>query len=195
MKDSGVTLVEMLVVISIISIIAISTAFSFQGWMGKYKIESQTKDLYAELMDARLSAIENKRTHFVILQDATSYTFYEDDSNGGMKVPDGDSILQEGNGATADTELPSFPKNVDYDIDWNNNSIAAKEIFSFNTRGISSVEADISVYLDRDGDGVQDAIPDYDCIAIRSTRINLGKLEINGTANRLDDECIECIIK
>ena len=190
MKDSGVTLVEMLVVISIISIIAISTAFSFQGWMGKYKIESQTKDLYVELMDARLSAIENKRTHFVILQDATSYTFYEDDSNGGMKVPDGDNILQEGSGATADTERPSFPKNVDYDIDWNNNSIAAPVIFSFNTRGISSVEADISVYLDRDGDGVQDAIPDYDCIAIRSTRINLGKLEINGTSNRLDDECI-----
>jgi Tfp pilus assembly protein FimT len=180
----------MLVVISIISIIAISTAFSFQGWMGKYKIESQTKDLYVELTDARLSAMENKRTHFVILQDATSYTFYEDDSNGGAKVPDGDSVLQTGSGATADTELPTFPKNTEYDIDWNNNSIAAPINFSFNTRGISSVQADISVYLDRDSDGVQDAIPDYDCIAIRTTRINLGKLEINGTSNRLDDECI-----
>jgi prepilin-type N-terminal cleavage/methylation domain-containing protein len=190
MKDKGMTLVEMLVVISIISIIAISTAFSFQGWMGKYKIESQTKDLYVELTDARLSAIENKRTHFVILQDATSYTFYEDDSNGGAKVPDGDSVLQTGSGATADTELPTFPKNTEYDIDWNNNSIAAPINFSFNTRGISSVQADISVYLDRDSDGVQDAIPDYDCIAIRTTRINLGKLEINGTSNRLDDECI-----
>jgi prepilin-type N-terminal cleavage/methylation domain-containing protein len=190
MKDKGMTLVELLVVIAIINIIAISTAFSFRGWMGKYKIESQTKDLYVELTDARLSAMENKRTHFVRLQDATSYTFYEDDSNGGVKVPDGDGVLQTGSGASSDTELPSYPKNVEYDIDWNNNSIAAPINFSFNTRGISSVQADISVYLDRDSDGVQDAIPDYDCIAIRTTRINLGKLEINGTSNRLDDECI-----
>jgi type II secretory pathway pseudopilin PulG len=190
MKDKGLTLVELLVVICILNIIAISTAFSFRGWMGKYKIESQTKDLYVELTDARLSAMENKRTHFVRLQDATSYTFYEDDSNGGVKVPNGDGVLQTGSGASADTELPSYPKNVEYDIDWNNNSIVMPVNFSFNTRGISSVDADISIYIDRDGDGVQDAIPDYDCIAIRTTRINLGKLEINGTSDRSDDECI-----
>jgi len=190
MKDKGLTLVELLVVITIINVIAISTAFSFRGWMGKYKIESQTKDLYVELTDARLSAMENKRTHFVRLQDATSYTFYEDDSNGGVKVPDGDGVLQTGSGASADTELPSYPKNVEYDIDWNNNSIVMPVNFSFNTRGISSVQADISIYIDRDSDGVQDSIPDYDCIAIRTTRINLGKLEINGTSDRSDDECI-----
>jgi type II secretory pathway pseudopilin PulG len=190
MKDKGLTLVELLVVICILNIIAISTAFSFRGWMGKYKIESQTKDLYVELTDARLSAMENKRTHFVRLQDATSYTFYEDDSNGGVKVPSGDGVLQTGSGASADTELPSYPKNVEYDIDWNNNNIVMPVNFSFNTRGISSVEADISIYIDRDSDGVQDAIPDYDCIAIRTTRINLGNLEINGTSDRSDDECI-----
>ena len=190
MKDKGLTLVELLVVICILNIIAISTAFSFRGWMGKYKIESQTKDLYVELTDARLSAMENKRTHFVRLQDATSYTFYEDDSNGGVKVPNGDGVLQTGSGASADTELPSYPKNVEYDIDWNNNNIVMPVNFSFNTRGISSVDADISIYIDRDSDGVQDMIPDYDCIAIRTTRINLGKLEINGTSDRSDDECI-----
>jgi len=190
MKDKGLTLVELLVVICILNIIAISTAFSFRGWMGKYKIESQTKDLYVELTDARLSAMENKRTHFVRLQDATSYTFYEDDSNGGVKVPNGDGVLQTGSGASADTELPSYPKNVEYDIDWNNNNIDMPVNFSFNTRGISSVDADISIYIDRDSDGVQDMIPDYDCIAIRTTRINLGKLEINGTSDRSDDECI-----
>ncbi|UCH82363.1 MAG: prepilin-type N-terminal cleavage/methylation domain-containing protein [Nitrospiraceae bacterium] len=190
MKDKGISLVELLIVITIINIIAISTAFSFRGWMGKYKIESQIKDLYVELMDARLSAIENKRTHFVRLQDATSYTFYEDDSNGAVKVPDGDGVLQTGSGASADTELPSFPKDVEYDFDWNNSSIAMPVDFSFNTRGISSVQAVISTYLDRDSDGEQDAIPDYDCISIRATRINLGKLETNDTSNRADDECI-----
>ena len=83
-----------------------------------------------------------------------------------------------------------FPKTVEYEIDWNNSTVAAPITFSFNTRGISSVESDISVYIDRDKDGTQDIIPDYDCITIRTTRINLGKLEIHDTANRADDECI-----
>ena len=44
-NDSGVTLTELLIVVSIIAILAVALGFSYQGWMGNYKIESETKQL------------------------------------------------------------------------------------------------------------------------------------------------------
>jgi prepilin-type N-terminal cleavage/methylation domain-containing protein len=163
----GVTLIELVIVISIIGILAVAMAFSFDGWVGSYNVEGQIKSIYVDLMNARARAMQRNRVHFVNFPSTTSYSIYEDDSDGSNKVPDGDGILQTG----TDTQLPSYPKTVQYAITWAGGTI------SFDKNGIaqpsaSPLGATLCLYSTRD--------PDYDCIIISQTRINMGKITNQG---------------
>jgi prepilin-type N-terminal cleavage/methylation domain-containing protein len=180
-KNQGITLIELIIVISIIGILAVALGFEFTGWMGGYRVESQMKEMYVDLMNARARAMQRNRVHFVRLLNATSYTIYEDDSDGTSKVPDGDGTLQTGTGSGADTRIlppltsPEAAKPVEYNLRWNSSDISTPVNLTFNTKGLATTLGTISVFVDRDGDGERDFEPDYDCIVIASTRINMGK--------------------
>ena len=188
--SDGVTLIELIVVVSVIGILVIALGFSFQGWRGKYQVESEIKEMYVDLMNARARALQRNRVHFFRLNGPTSYSIYEDDSNGTAKVPDGDGTLQTGTGVTADTQLASFPKTIEHEMSWNNAAIGAAVNLPFNTRGLlNGSGGTISIYVDRDADGEKDFDPDYDCIEIAASRINMGIIDDKGTSSRADDEC------
>lgn len=185
MKNSrGITLIELIIVISIISILVVALGFSFQGWMGGYKIESQVKEMHADLMNARVRAMQRNRNHFVYFPNTTSYTIYDDDSNGTNKVPDGDGTLQTGTGSTADTQLGGFPKTLQYAVTIGTASGVPPIYFTLNSRGLISPERTICNFTDFDGDAdhKSDFNPDYDCIVISETRINIGKITTQNTA-------------
>ncbi len=184
-RERGITLIELVIVISIIITLLVAIGVSFEGWMAKYRIESQIKEIYSDLMLARARAMQMNRVHFVRLLNNTSYTIYEDTN----PLPDGDGVLQLT--GTTDTQLPTFPKTVRFDINWNNSAITAPINLEFNTRGYANVLGTISVYVDRDGDGKKDFVPDYDCIEISATRINIGQIDDKKTPSRSDDECIQ----
>ena len=153
MQEDGITLIELIVVISIIGILAVALGFEFRGWMGKYRVESQIKEMYVDLMNARASAMQRNRTHFAT-GTATTYSIYEDTT----PAPDGDGTLQ-----AADRLLPSFPKTVQYSINWT----GLGTTITFDRRGIISPLG--SIYLTSTVD------PDYDCLLISAIRMNLGK--------------------
>ena len=193
MKNSGVTLIEMLIVVAIAGILAIAFGFSYIGWQGTYKVESQIKELYTDILDARQRAMQRGRLHFVSLETATSYVVSEDDSDGAIKVPDGDGIFEpntsnpDDNAEDSDDRLPTFPKTTEYDILWNRAVITEPYDLTFNTRGIATTLGNISFFIDRDGDGKKDFCPDYDCISISATRVKMGQL----CAPADNNECCE----
>jgi len=166
MKDSGITLVELLVAVSIVTVLAIALGFEFRAWIGGYRVESQIRELHLDLMEARVRAMLRRRVHFVSLSQ-TYYTVEEDI----YPWPDGDKSLTPSDGnrpAGYNDPIPLMKRNLDLTlpITWNNARVSHVK---FNTRGFSNTNRTICVNTSYDSD--------YDCIAISAGRIRLGKLK------------------
>ncbi len=181
MKDKGFTLIELLVVVSIIGILVAAFGIGFQGWRGSYNMESQVKTMYTDLVYARARAMDVNRYQFVLLVGNNSYSLY-DDTN---PPPDGNMTLETG----ADKLLFSKPltpglTSVGYVFNWT----GPGNQITFSTKGLvspsgqtlwfdtvpaqsaccASNTCSLSVSL-------QCINPDYNCIYLDQTRINMGK--------------------
>lgn len=184
MKNNGVTIIELLIVTSIISILVVIGLFSYEGWIGKYKVESATKELHTDLMDARSRAMQRDRMYFADFQaptaTTTSYRIFEDsnDDTTAYSTP-ATQTVQAGN-----TVLPTFPKTVSYTLSWTGvvpTNTLINVTMLFDKRGLISVYDRTGALTPVSPDPPQTirvastADPDYDCIVVSSTRINMGK--------------------
>lgn len=170
-NNNGVTLVELLVVVSIIGILAIALGFSYQGWIGNYKIESSLKNIYADLMEAKMRALTRNRMYFFEIK-TDEYSVYEDkDDDREFSPGSGDNPEPEYRVAGTSTVKP---KKVEY-----NYTLGGTGDIGFDTRGFAwdytvdpPVGATITVYVNLP----EGATPDYDCIFVEHTRIHMGKM-------------------
>ncbi|MGE5893713.1 MAG: Tfp pilus assembly protein FimT/FimU [bacterium] len=181
MGTRGITLIELLVAIAVLSILVLTLGFSFQGWIGKYDTERTIKELYSDLMTARARAMQKNRMHYVLFPDTSSFSLYEDTSDGANKVNDGDGRLQTGTGPGADSELPTFPKSLHdpFALTWN--LAFGGDRITFDQRGQLYPNGTLCMFTDFDEDEMSDYDPDYDCIVLSQTRITLGKLRKQNT--------------
>ena len=186
MNSRGLTLVELIFVISIIGSLAAALGFSYIDWMGKYKVEKATKELYTDLMNLRCMAMARNCDHFMDFNFPApsagygTYRIAEDTNEDGEGDADANGIID----AAGHTFLLSFPKTVEYTI--TNNFIS--KIINFDKRGIvqprgQTFGGTICFFTDNDAD--------YDCTVISHTRIIMGKLKKQpGNGGKCDmDNC------
>lgn len=158
MKNGGFSILELIVVIAIIGIVATIAGISAKGWLDKYQVESQMKQMLVDLMNARASAMQKNRMYFVKLA-GTQYTVYEDTSPG----PDGNGSLEEAD----DTLIVRKNLSAIYGI-----TFPADEI-DFDSRGLVSrglVGAQQQAVIRVNGSFGASS----DCIVVTTTRTKLG---------------------
>jgi len=159
----GVTLIELIITVTIIGIVAVALGFSFQNWQGRYNVESQIKQIHADLMYARSRAMERNRTHFFTLPSAASYSIYEDTN----PFPDGNNTLE----TVSDTQLPGYPKTLGYPVTWSGGPI------SFDKRGLITPNSGAIVITSSMGSSTSEN-PDYDCILLTDLKISMGQWNV-----------------
>lgn len=160
--EQGVTLIELLIVLAIIVILTIAGAYEYIGWVGKYRVEEEVKKMYSDLMNARARAIARNRMHFIDLpaDDLKKYYVYEDTG-----TPEGNQKLDSGtdvavvNGMATTHELQANVRL--YYVD-------GKGLF---TNGVTMLDKAYSVIFVHE----PEVDPDYDCLEITATRVNMGK--------------------
>lgn len=144
-----------MITIAILGILVVLAVGNFEGMNEKYKVEAETKQFYADIMDARGRAMQRNRWFFVrITTTGYGYNTYEDSS----PPPDGNGSLD----TTADTYVTSVT--VRHAI---NTNLAGGNDFGFNRNGIANDNGTIFF--------ASNAHPDYDCITINPTRIKMGQ--------------------
>ncbi len=151
MEERGITLIELMVVTSVVSILLAVTYISFDGWMERYEVEKITKELYYDLIYARMMAVTRDGKYLTALGDY-QYTMAED--------LDGDGDIDNAE------VLPGFPKNVKHKLEWN---YASSSKVVCDTRGLMTPNRTISVISRIDAD--------FDCMKISRTRIIVGKYD------------------
>lgn len=151
--QSGITLIELVVVVSIIAILIFFVTLSFEGYQAKYNIESQIKTLYSDIMGARMKAMNENRLYVVKFTSPNSYVVaIDNDWNGDFNA--------------GDTKVDKYSKSgLNYNLAWGFQGSTNRIIL--DNRGLVNVNGNIRV--DRTNDA------EYDCIVISNTRIKMGK--------------------
>lgn len=152
---AGFTLVEILITITLLGILLALAVGNFGGLNEKYKVEAETKQLYADLMDARGRAMQRNRVFFVRFPLGTRYATYEDTDT----APDGNGVW--------DNASDTMVANVTVAHSITTVLPGGANAFEFNRNGIASVTGNLRFS--------STAGPDYDCITIRPTRIKMGQ--------------------
>ena len=152
-REEGVTLIELIIAVSIIGILVVALGFQFNTWMGRYRVETQIKQIHTDLMNARARAMDRNRV-FCATISANQYTIREDLD----PAPDGDGDCDD----AGDNPLSTYPKTVLYVMNWTGGTPII-----FDRRGIISPLGSINLTSTVDAD--------YDCLTITQTRINMGK--------------------
>lgn len=158
MNSRGFTLVEIIVVSAIIGILLTIASMQFSDYIRKGAIESQTKDLYSDLMLTRVAAVTQRSSKRVIITP-TAFTFIS-------------SAMGGGSGRTI--------RALARPITWAGKSAGdtEKQII-FDQRGTFNIDVsngNTTICVEPSSESAV-----YDSIVVFSTRIHLGKVAFGGS--------------
>jgi prepilin-type N-terminal cleavage/methylation domain-containing protein len=171
MKQGGFTLIELLVVTAIIGILVVVTGFEFTGWMSRYEVESEIKQMHADLMSARVKAMQKNMQYVTALSNDLAihrgkYVICED-TNPANNACDNPAET------TTSVSRALSKSGLRYQLNWG--LLGGGNTITMDRRGIASPNG--TIWLVQDGGAAWGPDVDYDCIIISDVKTDLGKYD------------------
>ena len=91
MKNKGITLIELVVVMAIIAIGAALIAPNIGAWIPNYRLRSATRDVVSALREAQMKAVSTNTQYQVSFNPAASSYILQYQDTGGNWINQGDS--------------------------------------------------------------------------------------------------------
>jgi prepilin-type N-terminal cleavage/methylation domain-containing protein len=155
--ERGFTLVELIIVITIIGTLLAISGFSFNQWMVKNRVEAQVKQMVTDISELRIRAMTSKQRHSVAF-NAASYVFK--------------SYSTDNEALAAGTVLRTSP--VRYGLKNASNAYYDGSYqYEIDSRGIL-VSNTATVFIDYKGTAARD------CFTFHIIRVNAGKMNATG---------------
>ena len=149
-NDRGFSLIELVIIVSLMLIIASIAGIYTLPWLDKYNAESQIRQMHTDLMQARVQAMQRNMQSTVGVNTA-SYTIYFTNDSGATTTP--------------------ITKTLKFTV-----YSAGTGTITMDQRGIISAGSptaeDVLKEIRFDTRAGQ---PEYDCIQLYATRINIGR--------------------
>ena len=89
MNQKGMTLIELIVVMIIISIGAVLTTPNIGGWLNNYRLRSATRDVASTLRLAQIKAVSSNTNYQVVFDTANDSYILQYQDTGGAYVTEG----------------------------------------------------------------------------------------------------------
>ena len=159
MNEKGFTLLELVIVLLIIGALMAIAMLSYRGIQQRAQVEQKVKQMYTDLMNTRVRAMQHGRDHFVSLATgSTVYRVYEDGP-----APDGDGKFN-----TANDTLLSTQNVAPFTVVLSTPTLT---LVQFNSKGlVTGTTGWVGINTT--------VVGEYDCISIDQIRTGMGK--ING---------------
>lgn len=175
-NNHGNTFINLILTLSVIGILSNVFVPDFKNWMEKYKVERQMTEMYFDLMNVRVRAMQTGRAHFMTLTE-TQYEIREDIA----PWPDGDGLITEEDDIRPsghEGPIPLIRKNLDPNesITWTGLSGPQPQI-KFSEIGLASSDGNTDFAICRN----TNIDADYNCISISGARIELKKIPVETT--------------
>lgn len=103
-RESGFTMVEMLITLIIMVVVLAIAVPSFVVWLPNYRLSSAARDLFSSMQQAKMAAIQNNGTYTIVFNAGTKSYEVQDKSGNPVKkvdLADYDSNITYGNGNAA----------------------------------------------------------------------------------------------
>ncbi len=138
-KNTGFTLIELMIAIALISILSIIAVPRFNDLIPRYRLKDAARNLQANMQKARLQAIKENNTVQIRFDNTISPGFYYFDTIDDNTYTAGEFRV----------DLSTYKSNIDFGtgnstLNWNNSSCSQASAISFGTRGTATPA---SVYL------------------------------------------------
>ncbi|MBL0225568.1 MAG: hypothetical protein IPQ16_08340 [Geobacteraceae bacterium] len=159
---AGFSFVELVLILVIIGILSAIAVPAYNGWMRKYKIESQVRTMVTEFSELRLKAMTTKQRQSITL-NANSYIFMSYSSDA---VPLGSGAVDGG------------IKTVAYPLMSNASTPFAGTMLEIDQRGLLISTPD-TIYVETEGTSTA-----LNCLTVHTARVNPGfSATIGGACN------------
>ena len=172
-KSSGFTLIELMIGISIISILTAIAVPAVINWLPTYRLNAASRDLYSNLQKARLQAVKENKVIRVRFDTGVVPGFYYFDTNNSIAWDLGEFRIDLKNY----NDDVGFGNGSDNPNNWNGDACTQASVITFNSRGTAGSG---SIYFDNIPDNPNKNI--CNAITVISTgSIKMRKYRVNWT--------------